>query len=52
MGAQIRAEAEVTAVDGRKISYKVATYEGDICIGKGTHERFVINNEKFMSKLK
>ena len=52
MGAQIRAEAKVSAVDGRKISYEVAAYEGDTCIGKGTHERFVINNEKFMSKLK
>lgn len=52
MGAQIRAEAEVVAVDGRKISYKVAAYEGETCIGKGTHERFVINNEKFMSKLR
>lgn len=52
VGAQIRAEAKVTAVDGRKISYEVAAYEGDTCIGKGTHERFVINNEKFMSKLK
>lgn len=52
VGATIRAEAEITAVEGRKISYRVAAYEGDTCIGQGTHERFVINNEKFMSKLK
>ncbi|KAF1682147.1 thioesterase family protein [Veillonella sp. R32] len=52
VGATIRAEADVTAVEGRKISYRVAAYEGEVCIGQGTHERFVINNEKFMSKLK
>lgn len=52
VGAHIRAEAVITAVAGRKISYDVAAYEGNTCIGKGTHERFVINNEKFMSKLK
>lgn len=52
VGATICAEAEVIAVEGRKISYRIAAYEGEACIGQGTHERFVINNEKFMSKLK
>lgn len=52
VGATIRAEAEITAVEGRKISYRVSVYEGEACIGQGTHERFVINNEKFMGKLK
>lgn len=47
----IEAKAVVTAVDGRKITFDVAAYDGDVCIGKGTHERFIINHEKFMAKV-
>ena len=49
MGATIT--ATVTAVEGRKISFAIEASDGVGIIGKGTHERFVINNEKFMSKV-
>lgn len=51
MGADIRAVAELTAVDGRKLSFSVKAYQGETLIGEGTHERFVVNIERFMSKL-
>ena len=51
MGATITATATVTAVEGRKISFAIEASDGVGVIGKGTHERFVINNEKFMSKV-
>lgn len=51
-GAEIEAVATVTAVDGRKISFQIVAKEGEKVIGRATHERFLINNEKFMSKLK
>lgn len=51
LGKTIEAKAVVTAVDGRKITFDVEAYEGDTCIGKGIHERFIINNDKFMSKV-
>ena len=52
VGEVVRAEAEVTKVDGRKIEFKVAAYAGETLIGEGTHLRFIVDREKFMSKLK
>lgn len=51
VGDLVRAEAEVTKVDGKKIEFKVAAYCGDTLLGEGTHLRFVVDREKFMSKL-
>lgn len=51
MGTTITATAIVTAVEGRKISFAIEASDGVGIIGKGTHERFVINNEKFMTKV-
>ncbi len=45
------AKATVSAVDGRKITFDIEASDGVGIIGHGTHERFVINNEKFMSKV-
>lgn len=50
-GAVVRAEAEVTKVDGKKISFRVAAYCGDTLLGEGTHLRFIVEKEKFMSRL-
>ena len=51
VGDVVRAEAKVTKVDGRKIEFKVAAYSGDTVLGEGTHLRFIVDREKFMSKL-
>lgn len=50
VGALITVESVVTAVDGRKVSFEVTASDNAGLIGKGTHERFIINAEKFMSK--
>ncbi len=52
LGAEITATATITAVEGRKVSFAVEAREGDRIIGKGTHERFIIDCERFMNKLK
>lgn len=52
IGAEIKVTAELTAVDGRKLSFTVKAHQGDTLIGEGTHERFVVNIERFMSKLR
>ncbi|MFQ9011960.1 MAG: dihydrolipoamide acyltransferase, partial [Veillonella atypica] len=36
---------------GRIISFAIEASDGVVIIGKGSHERFVINNEKFMTKV-
>lgn len=49
--SKITATATLTAVEGRKLVFDVQAQENDKIIGKGTHERFIINNAKFMAKL-
>ena len=51
IGEVVRAVAEVTKVDGRKIEFNVSAYSGDILLGEGTHLRFVVDRERFMSKI-
>ena len=51
IGEVVRAVAEVTKVDGRKIEFKVSAYSGDVLLGEGTHLRFVVDRERFMSKI-
>ncbi len=52
IGHTVTATATVTQVDGRKLTFTVEAFDGATCIGKGTHQRFIINNEKFMGKVK
>lgn len=51
IGATIEAEAEVVAVEGKKIEFKVVARCGDVIIGEGTHLRFVVNEAKFLARL-
>ena len=50
IGDVVKAEAEVTKVDGKKIEFKVSAYSDDVLLGEGTHLRFIVDREKFMSK--
>ena len=51
IGDVVRAIAEVTKVDGRKIEFNVSAYSGDVLLGEGTHLRFVVDRARFMSKI-
>ena len=51
VGMDVRAEAVVTAVDGKVITFEIHAYDESGEIGHGIHERFIINNEKFMSRV-
>lgn len=51
LSATVTAKATVSAVEGRKITFDIEASDGVGIIGRGTHERFVINNEKFMAKV-
>ncbi|MCC8123668.1 MAG: thioesterase family protein [Oscillospiraceae bacterium] len=50
VGMRVWAEAEVTAVDGKKISLTVTAFDEAGPIGKGTHERYIITVERFLQK--
>jgi predicted thioesterase len=50
VGLEVRAEAEVTAVEGKVITFAVAAYDEVGQIGKGTHKRVIVNSQKFLEK--
>ena len=50
VGLKVWAESEGSAVDGKRIEFKVSAWDVKGLIGEGTHERFIIQNEKFQSK--
>ena len=47
---KVWAEAEVTAVEGRKLTYTVAAFDEAGPIGKGEHQRFMIQADRFLAK--
>ena len=50
VGMKYWAEAEVVEVDRRQVVLKVTAYDETGVIGSGTHERFIIQMEKFLAK--
>ena len=50
IGMTVRCESELTLVDGRRLEFTVKAYDDAGLIGEGTHERFLVNNEKFQKK--
>ena len=50
VGMQVRAGAEITGVDGRKVTFSVKAFDEKEEIGDGVHERFVVKKEKFLTK--
>lgn len=48
MGESVRAEAELMAVEGRKLTFGVRAFQGEKLIGEGTHDRFVVDRDRFM----
>ena len=51
IGDKVSTTAEVTKVDGKKIEFKISAYSGDVLLGEGTHLRFIVDRERFLSKL-
>ena len=50
VGLEVRAEAEVTAVEGKVVTFAVRAFDEAGEIGHGTHQRVVINSQKFLDK--
>ena len=51
VGMNVCAEAEVVEVDRRRIVFRVAAWDETGLIGKGAHERFLIDAERFLAKV-
>ena len=50
VGMEVRAEAEVTAVEGKVITFEIRAYDEAGEIGKGSHKRVLINSQKFLER--
>ncbi len=50
VGMKVWAETELVEIDRRRLVFKVAAYDECGLIGEGTHERFIIDMDRFQTK--
>jgi fluoroacetyl-CoA thioesterase len=51
IGMKVRFTAKLVEVEGKKLTFEVEGFDEVEKIGKATHDRFIINAEKFNSKI-
>ena len=51
VGMKVRCETELIEVDRKRLLFKAEVYDETGLVGKGQHERFIINNARFMEKV-
>jgi len=51
IGSTVRADVELVKIDGRKLIFKISAVDDAKEIFNGRHERFIVNREKFLSKV-
>jgi len=47
-GLEVTARAVLTGTEGKKLIFQVEATDGIEKIGEGTHERYIVNHEKFI----
>lgn len=52
IGKQVRAEVELTGIDRRKLTFRVKVFDDVEQVGEAEHERFVIDVDKYIERLK
>ena len=50
VGLEVRAQAEVTAVEGKKLCFAITAFDEAGEIGHATHTRVLVNSDKFLEK--
>ncbi|HMM11820.1 MAG TPA: thioesterase family protein [Bacteroidales bacterium] len=50
IGRKLRCESRVIEVNGRKIVFDVSVWEGEMLAGHGTHVRYIVDIQQFMSQ--
>ena len=51
VGFLVRIEVEVALIDGPRVSFAVRAFDESDAVAEGTHERFIIDRERFRAKL-
>lgn len=50
VGMEVTCETKLIEIDRKRLVFEVKAYDEKGCIGEGVHERFIIDNEKFLTK--
>ncbi len=50
VGCTVTCESELTEIDRRRLVFTLKVSDGNEIIGEGKHERFIVSNDRFMSK--
>jgi fluoroacetyl-CoA thioesterase len=50
VGHRLRCESQVLSSSGRKIVFEVLVFDDELLVGHGTHTRFIVDKEKFLSQ--
>lgn len=50
LGMTVTCDSVLVGVEGRKLIFEVEAHDEKGIVGKGTHERFIVNEEKFQKK--
>ena len=51
IGMKVKAVAELIAIEGRKLTFKVEAFDAKEKIGEGQHERYIVESVKFREKV-
>lgn len=51
-GVEVEVAAKLVEVDGRRLKFEVEARWGSVLVGKGVHERFIVERLKFLEKVK
>jgi predicted thioesterase len=51
VGMTVRAVAELTEIDGKRLVFAVKAFDDKEQVGSGTHERFIVTTQKFLQKV-
>ena len=49
LGGKVTCESELVEIDRRRLVFKVEVFDEKTKVGDGLHERFVIQNDKFLA---
>ena len=52
VGMTVRARALLKAIDGRRLVFEVSAWDPVERIGEGTHERFIVDYQRFMDRIR
>lgn len=51
LGMEVRVKTEIVAVEGKKLTFKLEAFDDAEKIGEATHERFIIQADKFNARV-